>query len=237
MFKNRAIKFFTFTILLPCIVLPLSAAWAENAITIASWNIRDFGKSKAENEAKTAIIATILSRYDIIAVQEISNLHEKSDSGCPRNENSCPGHKQCGLIEKSLRRALAGNADRDYKFIFSPYVKDERYLFIYDANKVQALDSGALVTDYGDDPNVPICDSASGGDMVRQPFYVSFKAGDFDFTLVTAHTKPDRNLVELQALELYYRVIQGLDTGQNDVILLGDLNADCDYLSQTDPSR
>jgi exonuclease III len=59
-------------------------------------------------------------------------------------------------------------------------------------------------------------------------------AGDFTFTLVTAHTKPDNNKKELEALEKYYRSIQNLDSDQKDVILLGDLNADCTYMPKND---
>ena len=65
---------------------------------------------------------------------------------------------------------------------------------------------------------------------MRQPFYVTFMAGDFTFTLVTAHTSPDRNSTELEALEQYYRSIQNKDSENKDVILLGDLNAACKYL-------
>jgi endonuclease/exonuclease/phosphatase family metal-dependent hydrolase len=222
-------------IILFILFFSISTASAENTINIASWNIRDFGKTKAQNNAKIAVIGVILSQYDVIAIQEISNIREQSDPGCPRNEDSCPGNKQCGLIEDSLNRALKAYEDRDYRFLFSPQVKDERYLFIYDANKVNALDAGTLVIDYSDDPEMPICDLDAEGNMVRQPFYATFKAGDFDFTLVTAHTKPDKNISELQALELFYRDIENLDSGQNDVILLGDLNADCSYLPTASP--
>jgi len=208
-----------------------SFSFASEKIKIASWNIQNFGEKKANNEAIMVLIATILSKYDIIAVQEISNLYEKSDTGCPRNENSCPGHKNCNLLLNAFKKYLSGKENRDYDFILSPYVKDERYLFIYDKNKVQALDSGQLITDWGEDPDIPLCDSRSEGAMARQPFFAKFKSGDFDFTLMTAHTKPDRNLLELQSLALFYKRIQEIDSDQNDVILLGDLNADCRYLS------
>lgn len=47
-------------------------------------------------------IASILNGYDIIAVQEISNIKEMADPGCPRNENDCPGHANCNLIRNAL---------------------------------------------------------------------------------------------------------------------------------------
>jgi len=219
-------------IVISLFVLNLSPAYAGDKITIASWNIQNFGKTKAINEETMALIATVLSQFDLIAVQEISNLYEKSDIGCPRNENSCPGHKNCGLLLNALKKNLAGKDNKDYGFIFSPQVNDERYLFIYDRKKIRAMDSGKLVLDEGDAPDMAVCDSRSKGAILRQPFYVTFKAGDFDFTLVTAHTSPGRNIAELQALSSFYRRIQNMDSGQNDVILLGDLNADCRYLPE-----
>jgi endonuclease/exonuclease/phosphatase family metal-dependent hydrolase len=210
-----------------------SISFASDTIKIASWNIQNFGESKANNDAKMALIATILSQFDIIAVQEISNVYEKADTGCPRNEKACPGHKNCYLLKNALKKYLAYMEGRNYDFIFSPQVKDERYLFIYDRKKLTAIDDGQLVSDKGDDPDTPICDAHSQGDMVRQPFFATFKAGNFDFTLVTAHTSPKRNLTELKALNNFYSEIQDMDSNQNDVILLGDLNADCSYLSET----
>ena len=223
-------RYFKNIIVLVLLLLLTSPSFAAEKITIASWNIQNFGKSKVESDSKIAIIAEVLSRYDIIAVQEISNVYEKSDEGCPRNENSCPGHKSCDLIQNALKKHLSQKSNKDYAFIFSPHVKDERYLFIYDKKKIEAITEGDLVIDKGDSPNIPICDAKSKGDMVRQPFYVTFMAGDFTFTLVTAHTSPDRNIAELEALEQYYRDVQNKDSENKDVILLGDLNAACKYL-------
>ncbi len=210
-----------------------SFVYADETIKIASWNIENFGQKKASNQGKMALIATILSQFDLIAVQEISNVLEKSDPGCDRNEDKCPGNNKCNLILNALKKNLTGKDNKNYEFIFSPQIKDERYLFIYDKNKIQALDSGQVVVDEGDDPSKPICDRSAKGNMLRQPFYVTFKAGNFDFTLLTAHTSPNRNIQELQALAVFYWKVQSIDSNQNDVILLGDLNADGDYLSES----
>ena len=55
-------------------------------IRIATWNIENFGKTKVSDPARMATIAEVLSSYDLIAIQEISNIREQSDPGCPRNE-------------------------------------------------------------------------------------------------------------------------------------------------------
>ena len=215
-----------------CLILLLaSSVFAADKIKIGSWNIQNFGISKANDEAKMEIIGKILSQFDIIAVQEISNVYEKSDAGCPRNENSCPGNKNCDLLLNALKAHLSNS--KDYELMFSPQVKDERYLFIYDRNKVEAMDSGQLAVDPED--NLPVCDTKSEGKMARQPFYATFKAGKFDFVLMTAHTSPSNNVAELQSLSAFYKRVQSDNSPQKDVILLGDLNADCSYLKKSMP--
>jgi hypothetical protein len=179
------------------------------------------------------VIAATLSQFDIIAIQEISNLYENSDEGCPQNEDLCPGDKRCNLVLDSLKKYLNAENGKDYEFILSPQVKDERYLYVYDKNKIQVLVAGKLVTDKGDDPGTPICDPKSAGKMLRQPFYATFKSGSFDFILVTAHTSPNKNIPELNALYDFYNEVRKQGKSQKDVILLGDLNADCSYLRES----
>ena len=199
---------------------------AKDTIRIASWNIENFGKSKATDPVRMSKIAETLKGYDIIAVQEISNVREQSDPGCPRNENACPG-KRCHLIRRALEKYLNEAYGLHYRFIFSSQVKDERYLFIYNPDTV-TLGGAELMEDPGDVGPICLSHPESTGMMVRQPFEAKFKAGDFDFILLTAHTSPKRNLEELNALDYFFR--QAGSQGEPDVILVGDLNADCNYL-------
>lgn len=198
-------------------------------IKIASWNIENFGKTKATDPEKMKKIAAVLNGYDIIAVQEISNIRELSDPGCPRNEGLCPGDPSCGLIRNALETYLNDAYSENYEFVFSPYVKDERYLFIYDPDTVQLV-SSYLAVDPED--TLPICDTSSAGMMVRQPFIGHFRSGGFDFVLMTAHTSPAINIEELEALAYFYEQTEKEE--EPDVIILGDLNADCSYLKSSD---
>jgi endonuclease/exonuclease/phosphatase family metal-dependent hydrolase len=208
-------------------------------IKIATWNIQNFGKTKASKQGVMEIIAQNLRDYDIIAIQEISNLHEMQDPGCPRNENSCPDnitdgakhHANCNLIGGALDYYLNSAYSVNYEFIFSPHIKDERYLFVYNPDKVEFLFAEIM-----DDPNdsQPICDAAqeNTGRMLRQPFKGNFRAGEFEFTLLTAHTSPSKNAEELEGLELFFRDAES--EGNKNIILLGDFNADCSYLRPSD---
>ena len=93
-------------------------------------------------------------------------------------------------------------------------------------------DRAELVNDSGD--SSPICSlkPASTGLMVRQPFKAEFRAGVFDFVLLTVHTSPSVNVQELEGLEYFFRMTEA--EGEPDVIVLGDLNADCRYLKASD---
>ena len=60
----------------------------------------------------------------------------------------------------------------------------------------------------------------------RGPLVLEFRSGDWNFNIVTLHTRPNNVSLELTALEYI------LDTNArfaNDTIVMGDLNADCDY--------
>ena len=77
-------RYFKNIIVLVLLLLVTSTSLAAEKITIASWNIQNFGKSKVGSESKMSIIAEVLSRYDIIAVQEISNVYEKAMKAAPQ---------------------------------------------------------------------------------------------------------------------------------------------------------
>jgi len=57
----------------------------------------------------------------------------------------------------------------------------------------------------------------------RPPFSATFKKKKWTFTLLTLHSKPDDTPVELDNLDDLANSIEG------DVVVLGDLNADCNY--------
>ena len=198
-------------------------------IRVATWNIENFGKTKARDPTRIEKIASVLSQYDIIAVQEVSNLRETSDPGCSRNDDACPGSSMCDLIRNALDRELNQKLGLNYSFSFSPQVKDERYLFVYNQEKVVLLET-ELMEDPEESQSPCSLDPDGAGLMNRQPYLGVFRADDFDFILLTAHTSPGLNLRELDGLDYFYR--QALERGEPDVILLGDINADCSYLAE-----
>jgi endonuclease/exonuclease/phosphatase family metal-dependent hydrolase len=67
----------------------------------------------------------------------------------------------------------------------------------------------------------------------REPYIARFRADGFDFVLIVLHTDPDETPEELDALPL---VLADAETsyGEDDLVIIGDLNADCSYLKKSD---
>jgi endonuclease/exonuclease/phosphatase family metal-dependent hydrolase len=94
----------------------------------------------------------------------------------------------------------------------------ELYAFLYRTDRVLVKNPGKTV----DDPK----------DLfIREPYYATFRAGNFDFTLLTIHAlykskdAPERK-VEFDALADVFRSIEDADPTEKDLILLGDFNDD-----------
>jgi hypothetical protein len=67
------------------------------------------------------------------------------------------------------------------------------------------------------------------GNLKRQPHLGDFKSGQFSFGLLNAHIAPREAAEELSVMPQY--IERARQMGVSDVILTGDLNADCNYLS------
>ncbi|MFB6350291.1 MAG: endonuclease/exonuclease/phosphatase family protein, partial [Bradymonadaceae bacterium] len=195
---------------------------------VASWNVQSFSAGKARNHELLNQIAEKMKNFDLVAVQEISNVREKSDPDCPRN-TECPKAKNCGVIREALDEQLNDNQDDNYGITISPQVRHERYMYVYDKDQVQLLDH-RLVHDPGD--SAPVCAyrPENTGTMVRQPFLGVFQADDFSFAMLNVHVAPKQANAEIDALLDFQDRLR--EEGYSDVIVAGDLNADCRYLSQ-----
>jgi competence ComEA-like helix-hairpin-helix protein len=122
--------------------------------------------------------------------------------------------------EEVIDRTLQLLADRGHRFraVISPPVGrgvKERYAFLYRPAKVQVLGPERLYPDPDDA-------------FIREPFWASFRSGQFDFTLVTIHSifgdsKRERRAEALR-LDDIYQLVQRADPDEQDVMILGDFN-------------
>lgn len=173
-----------------------------DSILVASFNIQVLGKSKMSKANVVEILAHTIRQFDVVAIQEI---RAKDDNIMPQ------------LVG-------AVNADgSQYNFLIGPRlgrsVSTEQYAYVFDTTRIEH-DPSAIGT---------IQDPSDL--MHREPFVARFRARTnqpdraFTFWLVNAHTDPDEVSEEVAALAKVFTMMQTARADEDDVILLGDLNA------------
>jgi len=154
--------------------------------------------------ANTSVVtrAEVIRNFDIVAVQEVE---------------SPEGLDRLLACVKTLTRSDC------WEYLLSPLVGSgkaaEYYAFIYRTDRV-AYVSGSSGT----------YPKAVAPDFSREPFYATFRAGEFDFTLVTVHITwsafSSQRTAECRRLRSVWDYVQNLDQAEDDLILLGDFNRD-----------
>ncbi|MEA1967876.1 MAG: endonuclease/exonuclease/phosphatase family protein [Thermodesulfobacteriota bacterium] len=181
----------------------------SNTIKIASFNIRIFGKTKAANEVVMNQLVKIINKFDIVAIQEIRDI---SGTAIEELEN---------IVDQS---------GVDYQVVVGPRLgrtsSKEQYAYFYRTSKIVFASAYTY-----DDTNQDM--------FHREPFIAKFHTtnGHFDFVLLTIHTDPDEATEEINALPLVISDAQDHFSDEQDFIILGDLNADCNYYDEDDPNN
>ena len=182
-------------------LIPETNATTPDQIRIGAWNIQTYGQSKASNPVVMATIRDVVDDYSIIAIQEL-------------RDDSC-ANGQCSSI-KAIMDFIPGN----YDFIVSPRLGDsiskEQYLIIYDDHLFELVRTEVIP----DPENL----------FEREPYAVQFRDenGSEMFAVVVCHIKPDNAVLEIHHLETAVKDLI-VRYGDQDVIIIGDMNADCNY--------
>ncbi|KAM9057363.1 LOW QUALITY PROTEIN: deoxyribonuclease-1-like 2 [Megaptera novaeangliae] len=220
----------------------LAALWAlgaagDAALRIGAFNIRSFGDSKVSDPACSGIIAQILAGYDITLVQEVRDSDLSAVSTLMVSER---------CLDPGLGRCLRSMSRHEYSFVSSePLGRDqykETYLFIYGGG-VRGAGGGPLrapthplhrkdVVSVVDTYQYPDPEDA----FSREPFVVKFSAPGSaaeELVLIPLHAAPHQAVAEIDALyDVYLDVID--KWGTDDMLFLGDFNADCSYVQSQD---
>jgi len=192
----------------------------DHNLLIGTWNIRQFGpihpswaenpRSPKRNLRAMALIAEVVRRFDIMAIQEV----KRDTAGVRLLVNEFLG-PNWAVILSDVTAGSEGNV--------------ERLAFIYDKRRVQPSGlAGEIVlppTERGD----------PAGQFARTPYIVGFQAAGESFALLTAHIKygaaPEDRLGELRALADYVAAeirdrarVERAEEG--NLIVLGDFNID-----------
>jgi endonuclease/exonuclease/phosphatase family metal-dependent hydrolase len=185
-----------------------SVARDGNTVRVASFNIQVFGEKKLSDPRVAALLAEIVRQFDVVAVQEIRSQQE--------------------ILPRFVDQINA--AGRHYDYVVGPRLgrtaSKEQYAFVFDTASIE-IDRSALYT-VSDPDDLLHREPLVGWFRVRGPQPTEA----FTFSLVNIHTDPDETSQELDALADVFRAVRSDGRGEDDVIVLGDLNVDESHLGQ-----
>ncbi|XP_070824817.1 deoxyribonuclease-1-like 1 [Chaetodon trifascialis] len=177
---------------------------------ICAFNLHHFGESKSKKSNVMHTLTRIIARCDVCLLQEVRDSKERA-------------------ILLLLDRLNRYDTKHAYDAVASERLGrsdsyQEQYVFVY------RTDTVTLTGHYQYPDELP-------GDVdafSREPFVVRFKAPQTaikEFVLIPQHTSPTNTTKELDAL---YDVLQHVKRmwKTENVMLLGDFNADCGYLAK-----
>ena len=199
---------------------------AVDTLLLATWNIRDFGKPIRKRRGWGArlaeswfYIAEVISRFDIVAVQEINELSEW------QQVMDILGPDWEYIATDATDSLLGGNG--------------ERMAYVFDRRKVRFQNiAGEIVLP----PSMLISRSElevrgkkvlAGSQFKRTPFLASFQSGWLGFDLCTVHLyygagtgeKLDQRIEEIRTIAAYLAKRADRALGQERaLLLLGDFN-------------
>ena len=177
---------------------------ATETLLLATWNIREFGDNRRTESLH--FIAEIISRFDLIAVQEVA--------------------RQLDGLEK-----LMSFLGPTWDFIVTDSTEGvagggERMAFIYDKGKVMFKNMASEIV-LADKPK----QAYNVLQFARTPYCVAFQAGWFKFNIATVHIyygKATDTQIEEKRLEEIKKAVEFLSKRSKEedlsYILLGDFN-------------
>lgn len=182
---------------------------SRDTLRIASFNIQVFGQDKLSKPEVMSVLTRIVQNFDLVAIQEVRSATDD-------------------VLPRFVRMLNAGG--RHYDFAIGPRLgrsnSKEQYAFVFDMETVE-INRGSLYT--VNDPD---------DTLHREPLVGWFRArgappeNAFTFTLVNVHTDPDEVDQEINMMDDVFRAVRDDGRQEDDVILLGDFNANARQFGQ-----
>ncbi len=152
------------------------SVYAQNEVSLVSWNIRDFGKTKSPETITK--IAAIVKNYDIVALQEV-----------------VAGYGGAQAVAKLADELNRKGAKWDYTIsnpTKSPPYKTERYAFLWKTSKIKTRGRGKLL-------------SSLENKIYREPFIMTFIKDSKEFSVLNYHSRKhnDKPEEEIESLVRY----------------------------------
>ncbi len=186
----------------PAASSPPGSAYSPT-IKIATFNIQVFGTSKLQKTPVMQVLADVVRRFDLVAIQEVRSTDDT-------------------VVPQFI--TMINSTGVQYDFLVGPRLgrtnSKEQYAFLFNTARIE-YDPTSVYT--VPDPQ----------DLLhREPLVARFRPKGvppnqaFTFNMVDIHTDPDETSTELDALASVFVGVQQNGTGEDDVILLGDMNVD-----------
>jgi endonuclease/exonuclease/phosphatase family metal-dependent hydrolase len=180
------------------------------AIRIASFNIQTFGDAKASKPYIMATLAAIIHNFHLVAIQEIRTQDDYFLDNFLRNYVNQKGRAFDRVVGPRLGRSSS----------------TEQYAFLYDTAAIEVNRYSIYTVNDPDDL------------LHREPLVTMFRVRGpppqqaFTFVLANIHTDPHETDTEVDALAQVFQAVRRSSNGEDDIILLGDLNVDDRHLGQ-----
>jgi endonuclease/exonuclease/phosphatase family metal-dependent hydrolase len=182
----------------------------DESINLATWNVREFGNTgdKARSKASLHYIAEVVGQFDLVAMVEVRD----------------------DLTEMSRVMNYLGPY---WNVIFSDYIADaggnhERIAYLYDSRAVHFTGLASQISPKRTKKGTEYSSQVS---WWRPPYMASFRAGNFDFVLLSAHIRWDAQQGEKSRAQELQLLADWIATRQKepfvvdqDLIVMGDFN-------------
>ena len=155
----------------------------DKNLVLGTWNIRDLNE-KGRLDESYAYISEVVSRYDILAVQELKTSLTPID----RLKEHLGTHWEYVVSHPCM----------------TPKGNYERMAFIYDTRRVKFSGVSSYVTNFGKRGEIGL------EEFSRSPYMAGFSVGDFKFFLCNVHLYYDsgRSKSEFRRKEIKYLMEQ-----------------------------
>ena len=200
-------------------------AGEKDPLRLAVWNIRRFGHiEQVRCDDQLKIIAEVISQYDLVVIVEFMDIEiEVKDGKAVRLKEKS---KQSDFLR--LLELLPNKEQYDYRISEKAgpgFGGNEYYAVLFDTELVKVAKEGKMYEDNGE------IYQDGKEDFTRDPYWITFRAGNFDFTVIAVHVyfgdnskeKIDRRRKEIRALEKVYKKVEK-DENEKDILLVGDFN-------------
>ena len=145
-------------------LLFLARPLAAQDLLLATWNIKDLGGSKTDEEI--AVMARLLKDADIVAIQEVVG---KDPAGAKAVSRLADALNRTGAKwDNIVSHPTTGSPGQS-----------ERYAFLWKTSKATLLAGHGLVSQLADT-------------VIREPFVARFRAGSREMVLVNFHAIPNK---------------------------------------------